>query len=55
MFQTHSILLVDLQKGAFFFLFCYNSTRIDNLGYTRGYDIKQYNDAPQCDYFRLQE
>ena len=28
---------------------------IDDFSYTRGYDIRHYNEISHCDYFRLQE
>ena len=62
LFETHFIPLVDLSSASvcifiiyiFIFLF-YSVHMVDDLRYTRDYDIRKFNDISHCDYFRLQE
>ena len=57
--ETHFILLVDISSVCIFIIYVYFFSaivvHIDDLSYTRGYEIRKYNDILHCDYFRLQE
>ena len=56
--ETHFILLVDISSVCIFIIYIFISFllyNIDDLSYTRGSDIRKYNDISHCDYFILQE
>ena len=57
--ETHFILLVDISSVCIFIIYVYFFSaivvHIVDLSYTRGYEIRKYNDISHCDYFRLQE